>query len=107
MKLETYSYEYRGHRYWIVMRSIDDLGLHKYYCGYVELPSDHPYYDMDCDDIPIDCHGGLTYCRPFMSESRVIGYDCMHSGDSLSKQDLVYNEKECRKIIDQLESARR
>ena len=30
-------------------------------CAYIELPENHKYYGKDYNDIPIDCHGGLTY----------------------------------------------
>lgn len=47
-----------------------------YLCGYIELPEGSPYADKNYDDIPIDCHVGLTF-----KEYNVIGYDCAHSGD--------------------------
>ena len=45
---------YNGYQYWIV-----SYGSHP--CAYVELPKDHKYYGKDYVDIPIDCHGGITY----------------------------------------------
>jgi hypothetical protein len=47
-----------------------------YLCGYIELPLDSTYINCVYDDIPIDCHGGLTF-----KEENLIGYDCAHSGD--------------------------
>lgn len=31
------------------------------WCGYVGVPSSHPYYEKDYDDCDVDVHGGLTY----------------------------------------------
>ncbi len=45
-------------------------------CGYIELPEGSPYADKDYDEIPIECHGGLTF-----KEYNVIGYDCANLGD--------------------------
>ncbi|WP_178914064.1 hypothetical protein [Furfurilactobacillus rossiae] len=49
-------------------------------CGYVELPSKHPYYGSDYEDIPVDVHGGLTYAMQ-NEEYWEIGFDCAHLGD--------------------------
>ena len=44
------------------------------YCGYVQLPGDHPYYDKHYDDIDdIYVHGDLTY-----STDGLFGFDCSH-----------------------------
>lgn len=48
-------------------------------CGYVKIPSDHPYYHKHYDDMTIDCHGGLTYGE--FSDEHWIGFDCAHLGD--------------------------
>lgn len=32
-----------------------------YRCGYVRLPKKNKYYGKSYDDIPVDCHCGLTY----------------------------------------------
>mgnify|MGYP001616638723 CR=1 FL=1 len=31
------------------------------WCGYVGVPSNHPYYEKDYNNLDIDVHGGLTY----------------------------------------------
>lgn len=48
---------YKGYDYLVLMIH----GLH--YCAYVRLPKNHPYYNLPYDDIPIDCHGGLTFSQ--------------------------------------------
>lgn len=74
------------------------LALRNFYvgnwCGYVGVPSNHPHYNADYNDVPVDCHGGLTYgevcdgshiCHvPQPGESDDLfwfGFDCNHSWD--------------------------
>ena len=33
--------------------------------GYVLLPTNHPFYGVDCDDIEMRVHGGLTFGQSF------------------------------------------
>lgn len=77
---------------------IEDLFYHKGYvcavvfqrgghrCGYVSLPKNNPYFGKNYDDIPISCHGGLTYARSTLAgisgEGWWIGFDCGHAGDA-------------------------
>lgn len=56
-------------------------------CGYVGIPKGHSLYGLDYDEIPVICHGGLTYMYPDLvgheEESDIfwIGFDCAHFGD--------------------------
>lgn len=57
-----------------------------YRCGYVGLPKDNQYYEKDYNDIPVDCHGGLTYADRVLSyqddkDVWWIGFDCGHACD--------------------------
>lgn len=45
-------------------------------CGYVKIPEGHNYFCKDYDDIPVSCHGGLTF-----SDESKIGFDCGHMWD--------------------------
>ena len=73
--------------------AIISLGSHP--CAYVELPREHKYYGLEYDDIPIECHYGLTYSSndgivfPAENENHKdgfwIGWDYAHLGD------YVYN----------------
>lgn len=36
--------------------------------GYILLPTDHPFYEMNYDDISVYVHGGLTFSEMFKSE---------------------------------------
>lgn len=45
---------------------------------YIELPQNHPYYGRDYNDVPINCHGGLTYSGPLNGDGKYwIGWDYM------------------------------
>lgn len=37
--------------------------------GYVLLPTNHPFYGIDYDDINVRVHGGLTYGQKFDSSN--------------------------------------
>jgi hypothetical protein len=49
-------------------------------CGYVSLTSDNDFFGKDYDDIPVRCHGGLTYASE-EGDKWVIGFDCAHYED--------------------------
>ncbi|SRR5213593_3458359 len=63
------------------------------WCGYVGVPSRHPWYGKDYDDIDAKVHGGLTYAAkcsghichiPQEGESEDtywLGFDCGHWDD--------------------------
>jgi hypothetical protein len=69
------------------------------WCGYVGVPEQHPFYKVDCDDLPVSAHGGLTYsdlCQEEAPEGHGIchipepghpdnvwwlGFDCAHAFD--------------------------
>lgn len=91
--------EYRGYKYRIELNTVSILG--NYYCGYVDIPKGHKYHGLDYDEIPVDCHGGLTY-GSFEDGIYVIGFDCAHYMDSIDVQNEEYCEEECKSIIDQL-----
>lgn len=62
-------------------------------CGYVLVPQWHSYFEQDYDDIPIICHGGLTYSsHEFLGQKYPgwwIGFDCAHTGDLTDKESLM------------------
>ena len=65
------------------------------WCGYVGVPSTHPNYGQDYDDVQAEVHGGLTYAdvcqgsichvpEPGMPDDVWwLGFDCAHSGDTV------------------------
>ena len=83
-------------------------------CGYVHLTTDNDYYGYEYDDIPVDCHGGLTYASEHETEW-VIGFDCAHYGDlhpfyndfeiygnTGTYRDMDFVKKECESICEQI-----
>ena len=56
-------------------------------CAYVGVPSDHPLAGKDYDDVPLDCHYGLTFSGEGGDEDfrpagwYWYGWDYGHSGD--------------------------
>jgi len=51
-----------------------------HYCGYVEVPKDHPAHGLSYDEIDVDVHGGLTYGQ-VSDNGTIFGFDCAHVGD--------------------------
>jgi hypothetical protein len=54
-------------------------------CAYLGIPNDHPLANQDYDNIPLDCHGGLTYGHDYLNKKKDgyfwYGWDYSHSGD--------------------------
>lgn len=104
-----------GFNYWVL-----NFGTHP--CCYVEIPKGHKYYNVDNDEINVNCHGGLTYSNSYLksvtgdepTDRWFIGWDYAHYGDfcgyyvelSTRNQDHIYTTKElvrdCLEVIEQL-----
>lgn len=56
-------------------------------CGYVRVPDWHPFHSNYHGDIPVCCHGGLTFSAQVSKEEKGfstgfwIGFDCAHGSD--------------------------
>lgn len=101
--------KYRGLTYYIVT-------LGPYPCAYVNVKDtifDGKFYS----DIPIECHGGLTYSENYLQEIEdkgwFIGWDYAHWGDYTAyskafnltrtkKWTIEEIKEECKNVIDQL-----
>lgn len=64
-------------------RMIRQMGGGGFLCGYVMLPKENKFHGANYEDIPIDCHGGLTFSGQLRNdtENYWIGFDCAHLGD--------------------------
>lgn len=53
------------------------------WCGYVVVPSGHPWHGLEEEDIelPDGVHGGLTYAGKHGEAEWSVGFDCNHGGD--------------------------
>lgn len=59
---------------------------HHGFCAYLGVPIDHPLAGFGYDDIPLDCHGGLTFAEAGDDKYRPkffywYGWDYAHYGD--------------------------
>lgn len=105
--------DYKGWTY-----SIITFGTHP--CAYVDV-KDTMFDGKFYADIPIECHGGLTYSADYLPRTNdkgwFIGWDYAHWGDLFYSQynidmgviDIVSKEwtideveEECKNVIDQL-----
>jgi len=90
------------------------------FCGYVDLPSTHPWAGKHYSDeslCNVDVHGGLTYSGWTEDGLYRIGFDCYHYGDyspglkmplnsGAEYRDLGYVENECIRLAQQALEAR-
>jgi hypothetical protein len=78
---------YKGYKYVVRLQRMG----HR--CGYVQVPDDNlfdeidkNYHNWDFDGPYIECHGGLTYCyrdhEDYLEGDNWIGFDCAHLGDA-------------------------
>ena len=87
---------------------LENIGTNGWWCGYVMIPTDNPYHGKDYDEVPIECHGGLTYGNEFHIEESAnhkrfaFGFDFNHFDDGGGTEELVIQE--CKRIVDQLTS---
>lgn len=120
--------EYLGYR-WIIMHNF--MG---YRCGYVHVPSGHPWQSKTEDDTEVNVHGGLIFIKPDVvcgDKSPAdggwwLGFGCFHAGDgrdyALPMSRTLYDLKnieipgeqirtteyvrgQCHKLIDQAVAA--
>lgn len=69
--------------------AIVQANAYKFWCGYVRIPADHPLYGKDYEEISVDVHGGLTFCRiePCVEHADGqgfwYGFDTAHLGDEM------------------------
>jgi hypothetical protein len=84
------------------------------WCGYVAVPSDHPSYKKDYDDVYVDVHGGLTYSDKCQENGVIchvpepgmpddvwwLGFDCGHSGDYLPGLTFAYGDENDYKDVE-------
>lgn len=111
------TFEYRGFK--VVIKRMMLMGGQLN--GYVRIPKAHKFYQKGYDDIPIECHGGLTFAGDLENDGDwYVGFDTCHYGDYMpfmkfllankgldidhpneQYKDIHYLRKECRRIVDQ------
>lgn len=73
-------FEYKGFPCVVMMQALC------FRTGYVGLDKTSMYYGKNYDEIPVDCHGGLTYGDSYLAQQGDedmwwIGFDTGHYGD--------------------------
>lgn len=104
---------YRGYR--VLVKQIGEktnrvkpsfLPSDYWYCGYVEIPKESIFYNVDVfDDLDdeIEAYGGVTYADTLPETGNfVLGFDCHHSWDSPEVQNIEFTLKECYNLVDQI-----
>ncbi len=79
----------------VIMRSI--VGM---LCGYVAVPSVHPWYRLSPEELPVRVHGGCEFrkygndqwLRSEEDDVAWFGFSCSHLGDYLPVDGLVRRE---------------
>ena len=100
---------YRGYR--VLVKKIEHnlplaIPFDYWYCGYVEIPKESRFYDVDDFDkldYELEVHGGITFAsKLFETGNFALGFDCNHMDDSPEKQDEKFTLKECHNLVDQI-----
>lgn len=104
---------YRGYR--VLVKQIGEktnrvkpscLPSDYWYCGYVEIPKDSKFYNVDVfDDLDdeIEAYGGINFAENLDETGNfVLGFDCNHIGDSPEVQNIEFMLKECYNLVDQI-----
>lgn len=86
------------------------------YCGYAQLPQDHPWRTTNTQRLPsdaLDIHGGITYG---MDDEGWIGFDFAHGCDIVGHQEdgtIIFKTtlddviQECKNLCQQIYAARK
>lgn len=97
-------------------------------CGYVRLPDNHPWIDIDIIDVNTNVYGGITFSDE-NEDGYWVGFDCAHSMDIVPSMQLdkaikklrqkypkfhlpnpnykniKFVEEECKKLVDEIRKA--
>lgn len=57
-------------------------------CGYVKVPSDHPYANKHYDKVAVSVHGGLTFQQRALDGGMWFGFDTNHVGDWMALEGI-------------------
>jgi hypothetical protein len=86
--------------------------------GYVVIPPEHPLYNVQCENMDVEVHGGLTLSKkitngtlelfPALDVSDLgcwlVGFDTAHYGDDGYKWSMEAVQMETERLVLQLEN---
>ena len=118
----VYEDEVEGYKVYALKLSFEvrvtDLIQPFWYCGYVRIPEDHPYYGQKYQDndreieSKMDVHGGITFSdkkirRNSSDEGWYIGFDCNHHTDNCEgRENLDFVKGELKSLVEQLKKVK-
>ena len=85
--------EFESHGFKCICERKFEIGYGGYWCGYVFITSNHPWFEKEYAHISADIHGELTYSQ-LDNGSWKVGFDCAHC------YDIVPSMEPIRKDID-------
>jgi len=83
----------------IIIQEWDNSFHMGHLCGYVRIPENHPWVNLNYGDIDVDVHGGLTYKHQH-GDGTWIGFDCGHSMDLIPSIEMVRKKNPCMPFSD-------
>lgn len=95
-------FEYKGYPCVVLFQKL----CHR--CGYVGIPPEHCYYNVDYNEMDITCHGGLTYGSDTLPNTdeedgyHWIGFDCAHGLDEEDYESGLLYFKDEPEIIESI-----
>lgn len=94
-------FEYKGFPCVVVMQAAG------FRTGYVGLGRNNRYYKVRYNEIPVSCHGGLTYSDSYLVDQNDkdmwwIGYDTNHYGDGKDYDSAMWLFREYKESLDML-----
>lgn len=79
-----------------------------FWCGYVGVKDDHPFFNKHYNDLPgdIQVHGGITF-SDYWNEKDIwwIGFDCAHYDDRVNPKGIEFIKEQCALLAKQIMEA--
>lgn len=99
-------FEYKGFPCVVVMQAL------AFRTGYVGLPKTNKFYGVNFMDIPISCHGGLTYSENHLIDQTDndiwwIGFDTGHYGDGMDYKGAIRLFKDYPDVVEYIRNSAR
>lgn len=78
---------------------LEGVTHHGWGCGYIAVPSSHPWFNKTDTELEITIHGGVTWAASHLPQYQpnglwYIGFDTMHGGDTKENCPKSYCEEQ-------------